>query len=124
MSIPKWLPEEGGQAQASEPAIAGFHWGSPVAELKASKEVKPSQGFSAKCVKDLVSVAGAGCSAFVPTSDASFARAYYATARDGRMMVESKETLFDCERFDDLASPDADYITGQAIIQDGGKLMY
>ncbi len=96
-------------AQASEPAIAGFHWGSPVAELKASKEVKPSQGFSAKCVKDLVSVAGAGCSAFVPTSDASFARAYYATARDGLMMVESKETLFDCERFDDLASPDAEH---------------
>ena len=96
-------------AQTSEPAIAGFFWGSPVATLKASKEVKPSLGFSAKCVKDIVSAAGPDCTAFVPTSGTSFARAFYATSRDGLMMVESKATLFDCARFDDLASPDAEH---------------
>ena len=96
-------------AQTSEPAIAGFDWGSPVATLKASKQVKPSLGFSAKCVKDIVSTAGPDCTAFVPTSGSSFARAYYATSRDGLMMVESKATLFDCARFDDLASPDAEH---------------
>src|SRR5690606_9227205 len=61
--------------QTSEPAIAGFHWGSPVSTLKASKQVKPSLGFSAKCVKDIVSAAGPDCTAFVPTSGSGFARA-------------------------------------------------
>ena len=94
-------------AETSEPGIAGFRWGSPVATLAASKEVTPSAGFSAKCVTDIVSATRPDCTAFVPTSRAGFARAYYATARDGLLMVESNATQFDCARFDDMASPAA-----------------
>ena len=94
-------------AQTSEPGIAGFPWGSPVATLAASKEVKPSAGFSAKCVTDIVSATRPDCVAFVPTSRTGFARAYYATSRDGLLMVESNATRFDCARFDDMASPAA-----------------
>ncbi len=94
-------------AQTSEPEIAGFRWGSPVAMLKASKHVRPSAGFSAKCVTDFVSVTSPDCVAFVPTTSNGFARAYYATSRDGLLLVESNATRFDCARFDELASPSA-----------------
>lgn len=94
-------------AETRKPVIAGFRWGSPVATLAASKEVKPSAGFSAKCVTDIVSTTQPDCTAFVPTSRAGFARAYYATARDGLLMVESNATRFDCARFDDMSSPAA-----------------
>lgn len=94
-------------AQTSEPEIAGFRWGSPVSTLAASKEVKVSPGYSAKCAADIATTARADCTAFVPTSRHGFARAYYATARDGLLMVESNATRFDCARFDDMASPSA-----------------
>ena len=58
-------------------------------------------------VSDIVSATRPDCTAFVPTSGAGFARAYYVTAQDGLLMVESNATSFDCERFDDMASPDA-----------------
>lgn len=94
-------------AQTSQPEIAGFRWGSPVAMLKASKEVRPSAGFSAKCVVDFGSTTNPDCIAFVPTSGTGFARAYYATSRDGLRMVESNAVRFDCARFEELASPSA-----------------
>jgi hypothetical protein len=94
-------------AQTSEPVIAGFRWGSPVATLAASTAVKPNAGLSAKCVSDFVSTTRPDCVAFVPTSGSGFARAYYATRSEGLLMVESNATQFDCARFDDMASPDA-----------------
>jgi len=93
--------------QTSERGIAGFPWGSPVATLASSKQVRPSAGFSAKCSADIASSARADCTAFVPTSSNGFARAYYATSRDGLLMVESNATRFDCARFDEMASPSA-----------------
>jgi hypothetical protein len=43
----------------------------------------------------------------VPTRDDGFARALYATSRDGLLMVESHATQFDCAHFDEMASPQA-----------------
>ncbi len=94
-------------AQTNDREIAGFRWGSPVAALASSKDVRPSAGFSAKCSADIASAGGADCTAFVPTSSNGFARAYYATSRDGLLMVESNATRFDCDRFDEMASPTA-----------------
>ena len=93
--------------QAGGNEIAGFAWGSPVALLASSKDVKPSPGFSAKCSADIASAARPDCTAFVPTSGHGFARAYYATSRDGLLMVESNATRFDCVHFDEMASPSA-----------------
>jgi hypothetical protein len=93
--------------QTSDGEIAGFRWGSPVATLASSKQVRPSAGFSARCSADIASAARADCTAFVPTKGNGFARAYYATSRDGLLMVESNATRFDCARFDEMASPDA-----------------
>jgi hypothetical protein len=93
--------------EISEPRIAGFLWGSPLATLAASKEVRPSAGFSAKCAADIVSVGLPDCTAFVPRSQRGFVRAYYATSRDGLLMVESNTVQFDCGRFEDMASPAA-----------------
>ena len=93
--------------QTNEREIAGFPWGSPVAALASSKQVRPSAGFSAKCSADIASSVRADCTAFVPTSSKGFARAYYATSRDGLLMVESNATRFDCTRFDEMASPSA-----------------
>jgi len=95
-------------AQASDREIAGFRWGSPVAALASSKQVRPSPGFSAKCSADIALASQADCTAFVPTAPgSSFARAYYATSRDGLLMVESNAPRFDCARFDEMASPSA-----------------
>jgi hypothetical protein len=93
--------------ETSVPEIAGFRWGSPVATLAASEQVRPSAHFSFKCAADIVSAAKPDCTAFVPTSGAGFARAYYATSHDGLLMVESNATHFDCARFEDMASPAA-----------------
>jgi hypothetical protein len=95
----------------SEPEIGGFRWGSPVATLAASKDIRPSAGFSAKCAADIASADRPDCTAFVPTSNKGFARAYYATERDGLLMVESNASHFDCARFDDMASPAAGHRT-------------
>jgi hypothetical protein len=43
----------------------------------------------------------------VATSDEGFAHVFYATSRDGLLMVESHSTHFDCARFEDMASPAA-----------------
>ncbi|NLD55561.1 MAG: hypothetical protein GX652_12970 [Burkholderiaceae bacterium] len=94
-------------AQAAEPAIEGFRWGSPVAELAASGRVAPSPRLSARCADDIGVAERRDCVAFVPTSGAGFAQALYATARDGLLMVESRATQFDCAHFDDMAAPDA-----------------
>jgi hypothetical protein len=93
--------------QTSEREIAGFRWGSPVTALASSKQVRPSAGFSARCSADIASAERADCTAFVPTTGNGFARAYYATARDGLLMVESYATRFDCAHFDEMASPSA-----------------
>lgn len=87
------------------PEAAGFPWGSPLAALAASAQVRASAGFSAKCVADIMSAGTPDCTAFVPTSSTGFARAYYATPGDGLLMVESNATDFDCARFEDIASP-------------------
>lgn len=94
-------------AQAAEPAIEGFRWGSPVAELAASGRVAPSPGLSARCANDIGLAERRDCVAFVPTSGSGFARALYATSRDGLLMVESRATQFDCAHFDDMAAPEA-----------------
>lgn len=94
-------------AQATEGGIAGFRWGSPVAALASSKQVRPSPKISVKCSADIASAERADCTAFVPTAKNTFARAYYATSRDGLLMVESNATYFDCAHFDDMASPSA-----------------
>lgn len=94
-------------AQTSDREVAGFRWGSPVSALASSKNVRPSAGFSAKCSADIASSARADCTAFVPRSGDGFARAYYATSRDGLLMVESNATRFDCDRFEEMASPSA-----------------
>jgi hypothetical protein len=93
--------------ETSEPEIGGFPWGSPIATLAASGQVKPSDVFSARCVADIQSADMADCKAFVATSAAGFAHVFYATSRDGLLMVESHATHFDCARFDDLSSPAA-----------------
>jgi len=93
--------------ETSEPRIAGFLWGSPLATMAASKEIRPSAGFSAKCAADIVLFGVPDCTAFVPTKQTGFARAYYATSRDGLLMVESNAVQFDCARFEDMASPAA-----------------
>jgi hypothetical protein len=94
-------------AQATEGEIAGFRWGSPLAALASSKQVRPSPNISVKCSEDIASAERADCTAFVPTAKNTFARAYYATSRDGLLMVESNATYFDCAHFDDMASPSA-----------------
>ena len=94
-------------AQAAKPAIEGFRWGSPVAELAASGRVAPSPGLSARCADDIGLAERRDCVAFVPTSGSGFARALYATSRDGLLMVESRATQFDCAHFDAMASPEA-----------------
>lgn len=94
-------------AQTSDQGVAGFRWGSPVSALASSKNVRPSAGFSAKCSADIASAARPDCTAFVPKSGDGFARAYYATSRDGLLMVESNATRFDCDRFEEMASPSA-----------------
>jgi hypothetical protein len=93
--------------ETSEPRIAGFLWGSPLATMAASKDIRPSAGFSAKCAADIVSFGLPDCTAFVPKSQRGFVRAYYATSRDGLLMVESNTLQFDCARFEDMASPAA-----------------
>lgn len=87
------------------PEAAGFPWGIPVSALAANREVKANAGFSAKCVADIGAAGTSDCTAFVPTSGHGFARAYYATDRDGLLMVESNATPFDCGHFEDIASP-------------------
>jgi hypothetical protein len=94
-------------SRADEPAIEGFRWGSPVAELAASDKVQPNAGLSERCANDIGSAERRDCVAFVPTDGDGFARAFYATRRDGLLMVESRATQFDCEHFDDMASPQA-----------------
>jgi hypothetical protein len=91
--------------QTSSPEAAGFPWGIPIAALKANRHVKANASFSAKCVADIQSPSAPDCTAFVPTSGKGLARAYYATARDGLLMVESDAAPFDCARFEDIASP-------------------
>jgi hypothetical protein len=93
--------------QTSDGEIAGFRWGSPVSTLASSKQVRPSPNISVKCSADIASAERADCTAFVPTAKNTFARAYYATSRDGLLMVESNATRFDCARFDEMASPSA-----------------
>ncbi|MBA3477603.1 MAG: hypothetical protein H0T52_04265 [Lautropia sp.] len=89
----------------SAPEAAGFPWGIPASALAASGRFRASAGFSAKCVADIQAPGTTDCTAFVPTSGDGFARAYYATDRDGLLMVESNATPFDCARFEEIASP-------------------
>lgn len=91
--------------RTATPEAAGFPWGIPVAALAANRQVTASAGFSAKCVADIRSADASDCTAFVPISANGFARAYYATNRDGLLMVESNATPFDCTRFEEIASP-------------------
>jgi hypothetical protein len=93
--------------ETSEPEIGGFRWGSPIAALAASAQVKASPTFSARCVADIQSADRADCRAFVANSEGGFAHVFYATSRDGLLMVESHPTHFDCARFEDMASPAA-----------------
>jgi hypothetical protein len=93
--------------ETSEPEIGGFRWGSSIATLAASSQVKPSAALSAKCVADIQSAERPDCKAFVAAGASGFAHVFYATTRDGLLMVESYPTRFDCARFDDMASPAA-----------------
>lgn len=94
-------------ARADEPAIEGFRWGSPVAEFAASDKVAPNAGLSARCANDIGSAERHDCVAFVPTTSTGFAHAFYATSRDGLLMVESRAAWFDCAQFEEMASPGA-----------------
>jgi hypothetical protein len=95
------------QSETNAPGISGFRWGSPIAALAKSPQVKPNADLSARCTNDIRSPAEPDCVAFEATSDAGFAQVFYATSREGLLMVESRPTYFDCASFDDLSSPQA-----------------
>jgi len=95
------------QSETSEPGIGGFRWGSPIAALAGSAQVKPDADLSAQCAIDLQAPYNADCRAFVATSEVGFAHVFYATPREGLLMVESHQTNFDCARFEDMAAPAA-----------------
>jgi hypothetical protein len=102
--------------ETSEPEIGGFRWGSPIAALASSGQVKPSATFSARCVADIQSAEQADCMAFVAKSQGRFAQVFYATSREGLLMVETRPTLFDCARFEDMASPAAGHRVALAAL--------